>query len=425
MALNCLGVIPRVSCDDIAPCRVLPDRSVSPIAIVIHLLSGIGPEAYNDFLASPCTNFKCPPNTLGCSDPQGTLNPKSVHFLVTQTGAIQYAELTRVTLGIDYLLNPTWPGISEIDPAQLNERLIHVAISATDLLSSSLITLLCCIGIELGLDLPIIAASDLQADRPPLIINPSIPATVSNCILSGGVTPTPSIDTVIDDIEQLQQCCTDNTSAIIVLQGSVTDLNSRVSSLETRTTLLETKVEDIQTTIAVIPALVEQVTTLINQVNDILTRCCPQPPVNKCIRYQLLPGDEMLITPNQPVWLNLPTKIEDVAVADGGPLVMPGPLWQAKLCECAWRINALVRFRLASWCAGRKASLYLVACGKKYLIAEQVIASTGTQAVTLTGEFLLPGNPCCSDVHLLVATNDDNTTSAKVVEFAEISACCA
>jgi hypothetical protein len=91
-------------------------------------------------------------------------------------------------------------------------------------------------------------------------------------------------------------------------------------------------------------------------------------------------------------------------------------------CE-TWNITAIVRFRLAQWCAGKKASIYLVACGKKYLLAEETITTTGLQVVTLSGQFLLPCG--CTDVHLLVANSDDKITTAHVVEFADIKGCCA
>jgi hypothetical protein len=233
-----------------------------------------------------------------------------------------------------------------------------------------------------------------------------------------------------DRVDELEACCLKNSGDIVVLRQDLTVLTGRVAAAELDIDLLQTQVAQLFEITAVIPALVDQVTTLINQVADILARCCPPKLVADCFNYQLLPGDEMLVTPNQCVWLNLPTRIIDreepnCTTGCKGPIVKPGPLWMANLCDCTWSLKATVRFRLAQWCAGKKASLYLVACGKKYLLAEQLIASEGLQVVTLTGTFLLPTPPCCSDVHLLVCSSDDKITTAKIVEFASFEGCCA
>jgi hypothetical protein len=432
MAISCPGLITRDQCGLLHPSRFKPSRSgytgaPAVKAIVLHLLHGVGDEQFDNSLTSPLPQFQCITTFVpACDYPlsAATTNPKSVHFLVTQTGTIQYAEITDTTLGIDYI-DGTWPGLPALFPiTDVNGPFIHIAVSAACLNSGNLVQLLCCIGIAVGSSLPIIASSDLQKSRPELIVNPTIQTSVDNCVASGGVDVNPpTVADLQDEIEVLQQCCADNTSDIINLQTDLTLLTGRVSSIEGKVTALETQMANVLVAIAVIPALQAQVVTLINQVADILVRCCPQPADNQCFRYQLLPGDEMIVTANQPVWLNLPTRIVDVAVADGGPLVLPGPLWMAKLLDCTWSLNAIVRFRLAQWCSGKKASLYLVACGVKYLIAEQTITSSQQQNVTLTGSFLLPGG--CTDVHLLVADSDDKVTTAHVVEFAEFSGCCA
>jgi hypothetical protein len=429
MALNCPGVVARDRCGSVDSSRLTAGRqgyvgAPTPQAIVLHLLQGVGDEMYDSSLSTPLPRFQCPdPGTQCFPASAQTQNPKSVHFLLTATGAIQYIELTNTALGID-VLDGTWPGIAALIPVtDPNGPFVHVALTADCQNSGQLITLLCCIGVELGASLPIVTAGDLQTSRLAFPLNPTIQVQVDDCVASGGVSPQPSVGTLAAEVQELQLCCADNSSDIAVIQGQIPVINGRLSGLETRTSALETQVGNILEAIAVIPALQAQVVTLINQVQDILARCCPQPTENRCFNYQLLPGDEMLVTPNQSVWLNLPTRIEDVAVADGGPLVLPGPLWMAKLLGCTWSLHAVVRFRLSQWCSGKRASLYLVACGKKYLIAEKVIASTSSQSVTLTGDFLLP--PGCTDVHLLVSTNDDRVVSAHILEFASFNGCCA
>lgn len=404
-------------------------------AIVLHLLKGVGVEQYRSSLLSPCTNFRCS-GPANCVDGvSGSLNPKGVHFIVTESSIQQLAEISSSTLGFDYFFNPTWPNLIDLVPlTDVNGPFIHIAID-TEQLTSTLINLLCCLSIELGYPVPIIAASDLQGDRPPLTIGTSLIAQVDACIENGGVPTPPTVADLEARVDALEECCLDNTSRIIVLEGQVSTLNTKVSNLETRMTGAEASIAYILEQIAILPTLITQIQTLTQQVADILSRCCPKQPDSACFHYQLTPGNEMLITPNQPVWLNLPTKIEDREVTCGnGNIVLPGPLWMANLCkkdDCgsvicdgSWNLEAQVRFRLSQWCAGRKVQLFLVACGVKYLLAEKVIATNAAQVVTLSGTFLLPAEPCCSDVHLLVSTNDDNTASGKVVEFASFKGCC-
>ena len=401
-----------------------------PKAIVIHNLVNQGCDQYRDQIASPLPRFLCPPDPITCAFPY-TSNPKGIHFIVTETGYTQFAELSDTTLGLDYI-NGDWTGLTALMPiTDVNGPFIHVLVCGN--CANTLITLLCCIATSLGVSLPIIAASDLQTDRPEIILNPQLQAQVDNCFVSGGFVNPPDIFTLQDEIIALQACCAANTSDIVVLEQQMIVVNNELADHEERITTLEVKVADIYEKIAIIPTLQAQIVVLVNEVTGILNRCCPKKVAQTCFKYQLTAGDEMLVTPNQPVWVNLPTKIED---RDGGlcpdccpAIVKPGPLWMADLScsECnscdTWSIKALIRFRLAQACSGKKYSLYLVACGKKYLIAEQTITMTGLQQITLSGEFLLPCG--CTDVHLLAATSDDAIKSGSVIEFGSIVGCCA
>lgn len=428
MPLSC----PALITTSLDTSRFLPGRTgyngaPAPAAIVIHELVDISMEAYRNQACSPLPKFLCNPDPISCAYPQ-TENPKSVHFGVTETGYVQFAELTDTTLGIDYI-DGTWTGLPALLPiTSVNGPFIHVAMESGCQCSASLVTLLCCVAMDLGVSLPIIAASDLQLSRQEIIISPMIQNQVDTCFASGGFVNPPNLFDLQEEIEQLQECCLTNTSDIAELKEGLQLTNNRVLILEDQVTGILSKVEYILDQIAVIPTLVEQITVLSNQVQNILQNCCSTPQQAVCFNYQLVAGQEMLVTPNQPVWLNLPTRIEDrddpnCTTGCEGPIVRPGPLWMANLQDCTWALEASVRFRLTQWCAGKKASLYLVACGKKYLLAEETIQSTGTQAVTLTGTFLLP--PGCSDVHLLVASSDDKITDAKIVEFAYFKGCCA
>ena len=377
-------------------------------------------------MCSPLPHFLCPDDSIVCSQPY-TQNPSSVHFTVTSTGYTQFAELTDTTFGINYI-NGAYPGLAALLPiSDVNGPWIHIAIDSD--CADSLVTLLCCIATDLGISLPIISAGDLQTNRPELELNPTLQTQVDACFASGGFVNPPNIFDLQQDIIELQACCLENSSDIIAIQELDIVQNGRLLALEQRTTVLEESVQELYDIVQPLPALIEIVQQLQNQVNDILTRCCPQQTETECFHYQLLPGDEMLLTPNQPIWLNLPTKIEDreepnCTTGCKGPIVTPGALWRANLCDCTWSLEATVRFRLASWCPGKKAEMFLIACGKKYLLASYTIPNQGLQSVTLHGTFLLPTPPCCKDVHLLIGTNDDTITTAKVVEFADFKGCC-
>lgn len=405
-----------------------------PKAIVLHELADISAETFAQQLCSALPRYLCEPDPVTCAYPYNK-NPKGVHFVVTNGYYTQYAELSATTLGLDYI-NGTWPGLIALQPiTDVNGPFVHVALDSSCNCADKLIQLLCCIGVELGLSLPILAASDLQLDRPTITLNPMLQAQVDNCVASGGFLNPPTVFDLEDRVEELELCCATNTSRIIQLESQVTILNGRVLTLEDQMLAAQAKIAELYEKVAIIPALQQQIITLTNLVQDILSRCCPTAGQAQCFNYRLTAGDEMLLTPNQCIWLNLPKKIEDrdnPSCANGccPPIVSPGPLWMANLsnvenCQsCAvWSLDATVRFRLAQWCAGKKAQLYLVACGVKYLLDEEIITFTGTQQVTLTGSFLLDSG--CTDVHLLVCTDDDLITTAKVVEYASFKGCCA
>lgn len=398
-----------------------------PKAIVLHKLQNMDMASFRNQMCTPLPSFQCRP-APDCTFPY-SVNPKGVHFIVDRTSYTQLAEISSATFGIDYIdiSSPLTQSLAPItDP---NGPWIHIAIDGD--CGDSLATLLCCIGTELGLNLPIVTAGDLQSTRESFPINPMVVTAVADCIASGGFVDPPNIFDLQEQVNQALACCFANSSAIAALQTDVSQLNVRVTSLEVKVASLIAKVADLYDKVSVIPALLEAVTKLNNQVADILTRCCPTPAIASCFHYQLQAGDEMLVTPNQCIWLNLPTKIEDrddpnCTTGCKGPIVKPGPLWMADLSteDCTWKIDALVRFRLTEWCIGKKASMYLILCGKKYLLDVFTVISNGSQVVTLEGTFTVPGPSTCKDVHLLICENDDQITENKVVEFADIKGCC-
>ncbi len=343
-------------------------------------------------------------------------NPVSIHFAVTDNAAIQYVELCNTTYGIDCIDKQGCSLLNGLHITDVNGPFIHIGLFNTDQLSYHLVNLLCCIMLETSLALPIIASSDLQCNRPELLIDNSLITCIADCVASGGLQPPPNIIDLNDRLIAVEQCCVRNATNIMLLDQRLVNAEREIGNLRVRVANLETTVATLTESVGLIPGLIEQIRILQEQITDILTRCCPvDSGTQACFHYQLLPGQEMLVTPNQPLWLNLPTKILDTTP----PIVTPGPLWKAKLLgTCTWTVEGLVRFKLASWCAGKFAKLYIVYCGERYLVDEYIIPFTGTQSVTLN--FTLPIPPGCADVHLQVDINDE---IAKRIEFASFKGC--
>lgn len=329
---------------------------------------------------------------------------------------IQYIRLSNTALGLDYLLNATWPGITNLIPIEdVNAPFIHIGL-LTDQLCGNVIELLCCISTLYDYPLPIVAASDLQSDRPIIEINPSLITQVDNCVASGGIIDPPNVYDLTDRVIALEICCFDNTSAINRLKPRVRALERRTDAIEFRLGNIDSNIATLYEIVSVIPALQAAIELLQQQIGGLIDTCCPVSSDPDCFHYQLLPSQEMVITPNQPVHINLPTKIEDTTP----PTVIPGPLWRAKLLgTCNWRLEGIVRLRLAQWCVGKKAVLRLVVCGVRYVLDEYVAASTGFQQATLSfSNYFIP--PGCDNVYLEVSVNDD---VAKIIEFAQFKGC--
>lgn len=405
--LQCAGTVPRKGCLD----RIIAGRhgytgAPTPQAIVLHkITSDIG--TYEGEMFLPLAQDW---NT------QGHVEPLSVHFLVTPTGSLQYAELTDTTLGLDYISGPSWPFLVHLYPiVSPNAPFIHVGLVGVSGLSLPLISLLCCIIREVGLDLPIVAASDLQCDRPVIELDPTLITQVKDCVATP-VLPPPTFPDLQEQIHALELCCLQNSARITQLTGKVINLESEMADVKYRITNIETNISSLFTQVAAIPILQAQLQDLQDIVTGILDRCCPDDPdTQACFHYRLTPPDVMFVTPHQPVRVNLKTKIVDYEP----PIVTTGPLWRAKLLgTCTWPLSMIVRLQLAQWCNGKKARLYLVACGNAYLIDEKVAVGDGARAVTLEGTFPLP--PGCEDVHLKVDI-DDNV--GKIIEFAEFRGC--
>lgn len=404
--LTCPSLVSRSQACNTARIKVGRDAPIS--AIVLHPLTpGLSVETFEVSMGTPLVNFNA-----------GHQNPLSVHFIVTDLASIQYAEIDNTTYGLDYLKNPTWPGITALYPLDdVNAPFIHIAIKSDCQLIAGLVSLVCCIKRHLGIDLPVIASSDLQSDRPQYVFDPTFTTQVEACV-GDSVQPAPNWIENNRRIAELEVCCITNTARII-------DLRSRVSHLEQATNNntctihnLIHEVTQLQIAVAPINSILAQLVLIQQELADIRENCCPDtPPDNPCWHYQLLPGQEQTITPQQPVHLNPPTKITDTTP----PTVITGPLWRANLSNtCLWALSGAVRFKLNQWCAGTVARLYVVACGVRTELTSYTVPSTSTQLVQLSFDgYLQPGG--CNNVFLEVWINDQ---TAQIVTFAEFRGCC-
>lgn len=400
--LTCPSVVARPQACSTA--RITGRNGQQIAAIVLHPIQG-PMESFENSMKSPLAVFET-----------GHINPQSTHFIVTELAAIQLVEIGYATYGLDYFKNPTWPPLVHLQPiSNPNIPFIHIAIHA-DAKPIALLNVICCIIQELGVALPIIASSDLQADRPTYYLPAGFQTEVNNCVASGGnIQPPPSWIDLWKRIQDLEVCCFSNTAAIAKLNTRLTKAECEIAKLKKEIELLKAKIAALEILASVIPGILETIRLIQEQIIFIQENCCPDPPDQACFNYQLISGQEMVITPHQPVRLNLPTKVLDTEP----PIVITGPLWRAKLLDCTWSLNGIVRFRLNQWCTGAKARLWLVACGVRTLVDEKTITTTSGQLVQLSFNGVL--QTPCDNVYLEVETTDQ---TAQIVQFAEFSGCC-
>lgn len=400
MPLHCAGIVERPLCTRV------DNSGGHKRAIVLHPISGMSAETYINMLGTPLPD--------SCEAGQ---YPKSVHFIVTDTSAIQVAELSTTTFGLDYVNTNPLPHYLYFHNENINEQFIHIALFTDNLLSPSLINLICCIDLFYSTLFPVLASSDLQTDRPYLSIDPSLATCVSDCVISGAQAPLNNIE-IQDRLLAVEQCCMSNRGLIDALSHRVYIVEEDNSRLRTRVRNLEVSVSTLQEQVAIIPSLMEAIRLIQIQIGDIINNCCPDTnPAPACWHYQILTSNQFQpIPPQQPVWLNPPKRITD---ADP-PIVTPGPLWKANLSgPCAWLLDGSVRFRLSDWCRGKKVKLYITYCGTQHFIQEKTITTSGPQIVTMEfTSYPVPGG--CDDVHLSIEHND---TDAKVIEFMNFKGC--
>lgn len=361
-----------------------------------------------------------------------TASPKSVHYVVDHNGhTYNIVDTAHTAWGIDDFDNASYP-LSQAGCG--NSQYIYIGLEDADNLSdiqyAKLVDLVCCIAIEHNIAinrLHIITEADLHPGIAEITELPNLLlGDVNACVLNGGLEPLPNIGDLEDRIEELEECCETATSAIAALETLTDGLPQRITVLEARVTELEALETDSQNRIDVLEGQISGMTNQILAIMNILQehqicidKVCPKP--NNClpITYSLEPRQSMLLTPNVPVWVNFPNKIEDT-VTDS---VLTGPLWTATLtCECNYAITVTVGLEPSEYCAGKEVWLDVVACGNTYRV-ETVSPGEGNHTVMLTGTIPLSVPPTCNDVHVMVGTNDI-TTPFKTIRYGNINIRC-
>lgn len=402
--LTCPSLVLRTSCNYQ---RVKAGRQAAIAAIVIHPLTVNLPE-YENSLNSPLPNLDT-----------GHINPLSVHFLVSDLSAIQLYEISNTVYGLDYLKNPSWPGLSALMPLNdVNSPFIHIGIKA-DCSIIALVNLICCIIQEVGINLPIIASSDLQSDRPHYQLSSTLITQVADCVASGGnIQEPPNWIDLWKRVQDLEVCCFSNSAQINQIKQRLSRAEINIAKNTFDIKALQDAVVYLNNAVSQIPAILEAIRLIQEQIGNIIENCCPVIPENVCFDYQLLNGQEQTITPNQPVHLNPPTKVID----SEPPIVTVGPLWRADLTNCngVWYLDGVVRFKLNQWCTGKFAKLWLVVCGQRTEVANYTIPNSNSQLVQLSfSNVMVPAG--CNNVFVEVEINDQ---TAQIVTFAEVKGCC-
>lgn len=401
-----------------------PGRSGQPVAIVYQSV-GFTLQVYDSLLATPLpVNYQ-------------TAYPRSVHFLIDEVGVIvQYVETNNRAYGLYQYFEPTWPGLT-VNMTDPNDPFLFIGFtgsgSLTDDQLSSAVSLSCCLALQFNISVntnQLIVGRDLDSRRSLL---PSLPVNLtgltSGCVTNGGVANLPNIVDLTGRVETLEACCATNSTAILGLNTRLTaeeiktaQLLIRVTSLEAWRTIAQPAINGLVGTIGSLTTGIQALQALVAKQQICIDLVCPDLNGEAVIHYTLLLESQAQVTPpNVPMWLNPPTRVSD----ENPAAVITGPLWTAVLDNnCIWRIAVVLRFRFEEWCAGKRAQLFIVACGNQTLIGEKLVTANGRQLVQIeVTNFLLTVPPTCNDVHFLVL-HDDIITPTKTVDYLDVTMRC-
>lgn len=350
--------------------------------------------------------------------------PKSVHYVVSGDGVVyQYVEDQNTAWGIDALHNPTWPGIqAATDPAS---QFLFVGIEGTGTLdnagTTALARLLCCLSVEHNLALDeetVIVARDLNDELDTIWSVPAglIALAQSECL--NGLT-----------VNDLVQCCEDNTAAIAALDVrvtalevevcAITDEDGPIVALQEAVAGLQEGLTELQLRVLALEAgqggwgqQFAQLAQVIAQHQICIDLMCPPDTELANIEYY---GTQLPFTALVPNWLNPTIKVSDTVP----PSVMTGPLWAATLSTPAlYLVEARVRFAIGEWCVAKQAWLDLVVNDGAIRLDTVTVAAGGIQTVELIGSTTISVPPTAI-LHLSAQSND-NTVLSRLIDLAWI-----
>ena len=361
-----------------------------------------------------------------------TNGPKSVHYAVSHAGAIyRLVKASDTAWGLDAFNGqfPYWQASCG------NAQFIYIGLEGGAALTSvqyeALVNLLCCLSIDLNFPInetSIITEYDLDENKTGIRTLPTllIPDVIG-CKETGGVPELPTVADLADRIDALEECCETVKNDLADQKAATNGLPDAVNGLTDRVNIVEGTVGDHKNRIGElegqVTALQNQILALMNILEEhkaCIEKVCPTPDKCQPITYSLEPRNSMLLTPNVPVWLNFPNKIEDTPGQDS---VIPGPLWAAKLeCACNYSISVEIGLEPSEYCAGRSVWVDVVVNGDKYRV-ETVTPGAGNATVMLAGSIPFSVPPVVNDVHVMVGTNDV-TTPYKTVRYGNIRIAC-
>lgn len=356
--------------------------------------------------------------------------PMAVNYAIAFSGTTyEIVEPDNTAWTFPNVVGSTWPLLTG-DP---NQQLITIGIETplNESGNKQLKQLLCCLCVEYSIPpdaMHIVLENAIKSNWDILIEWPpdrEIIGYVNACVSAGGVNPglaswstiLPRVEALEEAYENLVTCDTELACSIDAQALKIIELQQQINLLQTS---LTSNVQALQYQINTLLQTIQSMTSQINQMKVCIDVVCPTAPIGYYIDYELTPANEQTITPNVPVWLNLP-----VMIADNTPLVVtPGPLWNAELTvPCTYSISANALLAISDYCKDSVVYLDLIACGQPIRLATWIAPSDGTFIATLSGTTMLNTPPLCNDVHLVLGTNDI-TTPNKVVTHAQITIQC-
>jgi len=376
-------------------------------------------------ISSPISTYLTWIQTTLLDPAHATTDPKSVHYVVDETGVLTFVlGVSHTATALDHFTDNTWP-LFEIGEG--NAQFIYLGVPQEPWNSqvyTAIVEAVCCIIAEhvplLEVDdLHILVDGSLSSQGMFLELPVNLLGEVRACLLERGIAPVGTIHDLFacceqnsEDIAQLQTDLDALEAIVAPLPDQVAANTSAIAALQATLTSLQSTVAALQATVAANQASINSIINTLLEHQACINIVCPQP--NSClpIHYTLLPGANTMVPYEIATRLNFTHKVSDTVPES----VYPGPLWTAELtCESNWAIQATANFASTDWCAGSSAQLIVTACGVDYIVHDYVVPAAGLQTVQLSGSIVIGVPPSCSDVHVSVVVHDDTTPFKTVI----------